>query len=73
MTVPRRYNRRVNYRPPQDWSIGKEVRVGFLLLTVTGRRKNEDRYLPDIIELVNRDGVRYEFTPYNGVTKVVEG
>ena len=54
----------------QDWSVGAEVRCGFLKLRVTGIRAVFDG-LPDIYELESLDGhVHYEFIPHNGVQRV---
>jgi hypothetical protein len=53
----------------QDWSIGSEVKVGFLKLKVVGIRAEYD-YLPDIYELEDIKGRKYEFIPHNGLSKV---
>lgn len=45
----------------QDWSIGNEVKVGFLTLTVVAYN--------GVYELVSAKGVRYEFEPHVGLTR----
>lgn len=54
----------------QDWSIGSVVKVGFMTLTVTGITATPGDYKPDSYQLVNSKGVKYEFVPYNGLTKL---
>jgi hypothetical protein len=53
----------------QDWAIGKQVKVGFLTLTVTGIQAIKDG-LPDIYSLESSKGVKYEFTPHYGLQKI---
>ena len=53
-------------RTKQDWSIGKEVKVGFMKLKITGARAEYDG-MPDIYELENAVGKKYEFIPHNGL------
>ena len=54
----------------QVWTPGAVVRVGFLRLRVVGYRAIKDG-LPDIYDLESLDHLtRYEFIPYNGLTKV---
>ncbi len=55
----------------QDWSVGAEVRIGFLNLRVTGGPRVVNDGLPDIYDLESLDGhVRYEFIPHNGIHRV---
>ena len=54
----------------QDWSIGAEVRVGFLKLRVLGVRAVFDG-MPDIYELESLDGSKtYQFIPHNGIERI---
>jgi len=54
----------------QDWTIGKQVKVGFLSLIVESVRAEYD-YLPDIYTLKSLDGKKtYEFIPHNGLTRI---
>jgi len=55
----------------QVWDVGAEVKVGFLKLRVVdGPIRNSDHYLPDIYVLESAKGVRYEFTPHNGLQRL---
>lgn len=48
----------------KDWSVGATVKIGFLTLRVVGRHS-------DIYSLESIDGKKkYEFIPYNGLTKI---
>ena len=52
-----------------SWTLGSVVKVGFLSLRVVGCRSVKDG-LPDIYTLGSLDGTRrYEFVPYNGLTR----
>ncbi len=57
-------------RTKQDWSIGKQVKVGFLTLTVKAARETPGDYLPDAY-LLERNGELYEFVPHNGLTSLM--
>lgn len=54
----------------QQWWIGATVKVGFLTLKVVDAHKNADKYFPDVYVLESAKGVRYEFTPYNGLCRL---
>ncbi len=57
-------------RTRQDWSVGAEVKVGFLKLRVLGVKAVYDG-LPDIYTLESLDGRKqYEFIPHNGLTRI---
>jgi hypothetical protein len=56
-------------RTKQDWSIGSVVKVGFMKLKVVGIRAEYD-YMPDIYDLEDDKGRRYEFVPHNGLSRV---
>lgn len=56
----------VGQKAKQDWSIGNEVKVGFIKLTILGVRAVKDG-LPDIYTLVSSTGKKYEFIPHNGL------
>lgn len=61
-----------NGKRTQDWSIGKEVKVGFLTLRVIDCVDITDG-MPDIYLLESLDGKRkYEFIPHNGLTRIDE-
>ena len=49
----------------QDWSIGNSVRVGFLTLKVVAIVGHE--YI-----LESAKGIKYSFTPYNGLVRISE-
>ena len=53
----------------QDWEIGKEVRVGFLSLTVVDAKKTPKDGYPDAYLLTNGKKF-YAFTPHNGLYTV---
>ncbi len=56
-------------RTKQDWSVGAEVKVGFLKLRVLGVEAIKDG-LPDIYTLESLDGTKqYEFIPHNGLSR----
>ena len=47
----------------QDWTIGQNVKVGFLTLKITGMKGAA--YL-----LESTKGLKYSFTPYTGLIKL---
>lgn len=53
----------------QNWAVGETVKVGFLKLVVVSVRAVKD-YLPDIYTLESAKGVRYEFVPHHGLTRL---
>jgi hypothetical protein len=53
-------------RTKQNWSVGEWVKVGFMKLKVVGARAEKDG-MPDIYELENAVGKKYEFIPHNGL------
>jgi hypothetical protein len=55
----------------QDWSIGNTVKVGFLWLKITGIRPEKD-FMPDIYDMEDDNGRKYEFIPHNGLIRVEE-
>ena len=56
-------------RTKQDWSIGSTVKVGFMKLKVIGARAEYD-FMPDIYELVDDKGRKFEFIPHNGLSRI---
>ena len=54
----------------QDWSIGKQVKVGFLTLTVVAGPIAIKDSMPDIYILQSSKGQKYEFIPHNGLNKI---
>ena len=57
-------------RSKQVWEVGSRVKVGFLSLTVTKKVPTPGDYMPDAYQLVSDKGVRYEFVPHNGLTRL---
>lgn len=53
----------------QNWTVGSTVKVGFMVLTVTGIRAERDG-MPDIYDMVSANGKKYEFIPHNGLFAV---
>jgi len=54
----------------QSWKIGDKVSVGFMKnLTVIDIKPVYD-YLPDIYILESIKGIKYQFIPHNGLTKL---
>ena len=63
---------RNNYRPSpakQDWSVGQQVKVGFMSLEVLAKIATPGDYLPDAYALKSARGQFYRFVPHNGLTK----
>ena len=56
----------------QNWEIGNQVKVGFLSLIVTAKRATPGDYMPDAYELISAKGVRYEFVPHHGLSRIDE-
>ena len=54
----------------QDWSVGREVRVGFLTLMVAAIEPTPGDYAPDAYILMSRDHRYYRFVPHNGLTRI---
>ena len=56
----------------QDWSIGSEVKVGFMRLKVIGFTPTPGDWAPDCYTLVSLNGERrtYEFVPHMGLTRI---
>ena len=54
----------------QIWEVGRRVKVGFLSLTITEKVATPGDYMPDAYRLVSDKGVRYEFVPHNGLTRL---
>ena len=57
-------------RSKQDWSVGSTVKVGFLTLTVVALIPTPGDWLPDKYLLESSKGVKYHFTPHNGLEKL---
>lgn len=58
------------YRTKQAWEIGKQVKVGFLTLTVLEINKPNGDGLPGEYILTNNKGEKYSFIPHNGLHKI---
>ncbi len=55
----------------QDWSVGNEVKVGFLTLIVEGVEDHTNCYGQVIYRLTNKDSTKkYTFSPYYGLDKI---
>lgn len=50
----------------QDWSVGKEVKVGFLKLTVIDAKATPGDYAPDAY-LLSKGNKFYAFVPHKGL------
>lgn len=52
----------------QVWEVGRQVRVGFLTLTVMAKEPTPGDYKPDAYILRNTAGTRfYRFVPHHGL------
>ena len=56
----------------QNWEIGATVKVGFLSLKVVGFKATPGGHDPDEYELESAKGVRYIFSPHNGLYRIYE-
>lgn len=55
----------------QDWSVGKEVKVGFLSLRVKSVEDYKSAGYHTVYKLENKDGTKlYKFSSYEGLEKV---
>ena len=55
----------------QNWSVGSNVKVGFMTLTVRAAVPTPGDYAPDAYILSNAAGTQlYLFVPHNGLTKI---
>lgn len=57
-------------RSPQEWTVGSQVKVGFLTLTVLEVVPTPGDYRPDYYRL-SRAGKIYRFTPHLGLEREV--
>ena len=58
-------------RKHAQWIVGATVKVGFLMLTITGHEPQpRGDYLPRRWYLRDDKGRSYIFTPYNGLERV---
>ncbi len=56
-------------RSKQNWSVGQQVKVGFLVLTVVAAISTPGDGLPDAYILSSKSAF-YEFVPHNGLNKL---
>ena len=57
-------------RSKQNWTIGNKVNVGFLRnLEIVSIELTPSDSLPDVYHLISLTGIRYSFTPHNGLTR----
>lgn len=55
----------------QNWTIGKQVKVGFMTLTVRQAIATPGDYAPDAYILSNASNTQlYKFVPHNGCSKI---
>lgn len=54
----------------QDWSVGKQVKVGFLTLEVIDAKITPGDFMPDAYLLKSSKNIYYCFIPHNGLTKL---
>lgn len=58
------------YKSDQDWSIGKEVKIGFMAnLEIVSIELTPGDSMPDIYHLVSKTGIKYTFTPHYGLKR----
>jgi hypothetical protein len=57
-------------RSKQNWTIGNQVKVGFLTLTIKAAHETPGDFPPDAC-LLERNGELYEFVPHNGLTALM--
>ena len=48
---------------------GIKVKVGFMILVITGYRETQGDFLPNVWQLESK-GKQYEFTPYHGLALI---
>lgn len=56
-------------RTAQKWQVGEVVKVGFLVLKVTGFVPTPNDHRPDQYQLESSKGVKYTFTPHYGLKR----
>ena len=57
-------------RSKQNWTIGNKVNIGFLKgLEIVSIELTPGDSLPDIYHLISGTGIKYAFTPHNGLNK----
>jgi len=55
----------------QAWTVGQQVKIGFLTLRITGIEPTPGDYRPDAYHLVSLDGARsYRFVPHCGLERI---
>lgn len=54
----------------QDWTVGKDVKVGFLTLTILSIEPTPGDGMPDIYHLEGARGRTYTFQPHYGLERV---
>jgi hypothetical protein len=58
-------------RSNQKWEVGQKVNVGFMRnLTVLEKVPTPGDYAPDAYILESDKGVKYEFVPHKGISKI---
>lgn len=56
-------------RSKQDWTVGREVRVGFMRLRIIAAIPTPGDWLPDAYAMQGANGAYYRFVPHNGLVK----
>lgn len=54
----------------QSWQPGQTVKVGFLSLRVVEAKPTPGDWAPDAYILESSKGVRYEFVPHRGLSRI---
>ena len=54
----------------QVWEIGNQVKVGFLILTISAKEPTPRDGLPDAYLLQDGKGRTYRFVPHNGLERI---
>ncbi len=57
-------------RSTQRWSVGEEVKVGFMRLTITAIEPTPGDGMPDVYHLTDDKDRHYTFTPHYGLERV---
>lgn len=55
----------------QSWQVGEMVKVGFMVLRVTGKEPTPGDFMPDAYLLTDKTGTKkYRFVPHNGLERL---
>ena len=71
--LSRRPSRDFSRKTKQEWSVGNNIKVGFLTLKITGTGEYTSQQGHIVYKLSSLDGARrYEFSPHEGLKKIIE-